>query len=832
MCRAFNYPAALIISLLFFNCVFVPLKAQTIDVTKKWDKTYGGPVDDFLQAMVATPDGGYLLGGYYLQSGEGGGESVPGMYDYYVLKIDKNGNKEWAKTYGGDNFDYLYVIVNTADSGYLLAGYSLSGRSGDKTEESKGGYDYWIIKIDKNGNKKWDKSYGGTDYDLLYSIIPTPDGGFLLGGSSSSGIGGDKTEKSQGLGDYWIVKIDSNGNKLWDRTFGGSDFDNFKTVINTTDGGFLLGGYTQSGIGGDKSDSVRGFYDYWIVKTDKDGKKAWDKTFGGNNLDELTSMTATPDGYLLGGDSYSGAGGDKTDSLRGFNDYWIIKIDTNGNKTWDKTFGGTGSDYFSSITAASDGGYLLGGTSGSGLGKDKSVESKGEFDYWIIKVDEAGNKVWDNAYGGKNTDNLTNIIKTSDKGYLLGGRSNSGIGGDKSEASLGGYDFWVLKLGSENMKSPTVSITAPADSATYIAPANIEVTADASDTDGTIIKVDFYNDSKLLYSDSTAPFAFSWKTVAAGNYTVSARATDNSGLTTTSAAIHISVVPNKAPTVSIVRPVVNQTFPAPARIRLEGAAEDSDGRIARVEFFDGEMLLHTEYTFPYTYNWTGVGVGNYTITAKATDNWGATTTSAAVNISVHPNIAPAVSITNPANSASFTVADTILLEASAEDSDGNIARVEFYIGDTLLRTEFKLPYSYHWTGLTAGTYTVTAVAIDNYGARTTSAPITITVTEGGASIVTNERSLKGSKVSLDNTIGLQLYPNPTHNILNIYPTGLQQNSPAAISVISSSGVIIKTLQLINSSHTLQLNMSTFPAGWYLVKFISGEKITYKQFLKL
>ena len=119
-------------------------------------------------------------------------------------------------------------------------------------------------------------------------------------------IGPDKSEDSRGSDDYWIVKIDNSGNKQWDKTYGGSDFDYFKSMINTTDGGYLIGGYTQSGISGDKSDPVRGFYDYWIVKIDSDGNKVWDKTFGGGNLDELTSMVTTTDnGYMLGGDLYS-----------------------------------------------------------------------------------------------------------------------------------------------------------------------------------------------------------------------------------------------------------------------------------------------------------------------------------------------------------------------------------------------------------------------------------------------------------------------------------------------------------------------------------------------
>ena len=123
---------------------------------------------------------------YYFQGGEGGGGTVAGAYDYFVVKTDKDGNKQWDRIFGGDGYDYLYSIVNTKDGGFLLGGYSLSGISGDKSEESKGGYDYWIIKIDKDGNKEWDRTFGGNNYDMLYAIVTTSDGGYLLGGNSSS----------------------------------------------------------------------------------------------------------------------------------------------------------------------------------------------------------------------------------------------------------------------------------------------------------------------------------------------------------------------------------------------------------------------------------------------------------------------------------------------------------------------------------------------------------------------------------------------------------------------------------------------------------------------
>lgn len=458
----------------------LPVAAQSDLSPKQWDKTFGGPADDYLRAVVATPDGGYLTGGISFQGGEGGGgESNEDWYDYKIMKVDKDGNKEWDKVYEGNDYDFLYAIVNSPTGGYLLAGYSTSGIGGDKSEESRGRHDYWVIKIDKDGNKEWDKTFGGNDVDLLYSVVTTPDGGYLLGGTSSSDAGGYKSEGQLGLGDYWVIKIDAEGNKQWDKTFGGSNFEEFKSIINTADGGFLLGGSSQSGVNKDKSEPTRGFYDYWIIKIDQDGNKVWDKAFGGSNLDKISTMIATSDdGYLLGGESYSQIGGDKSERQRGANDYWLVKMDLEGNKIWDKTYGGTGSDGLSAVTATTDNGFILGGYSGSGISEDKSEASKGEYDYWIIKVDDSGNKQSDITYGGNRTDNLVTIVATQDNGYLLGGDSFSGAGGDKSDPGFGRPDYWLVKLGVDFVKQDqTISFEVVPDQTYGDADIMIQATA-------------------------------------------------------------------------------------------------------------------------------------------------------------------------------------------------------------------------------------------------------------------------------------------------------------------------------------------------------------------
>ena len=225
---------------------------------------------------------------------------------------------EWQKTIGGGVYDYLHSIQQTTDGGYILGGYSLSNISGDKTENSNGSSDYWIVKTDASGNIQWQNTIGGSSSEILNSIQQTTDGGYILGGISKSNISGDKSENCFGDYDYWIVKTDSSGNIQWQNTIEGNNFDYLTSIRQTTDGGYILGGYSSSNISGDKTENSNGLYDYWIVKTDATGNIQWQNTIGGNDHDNLISLQQTTDGgYILGGHSASNISGDKTENSYG-----------------------------------------------------------------------------------------------------------------------------------------------------------------------------------------------------------------------------------------------------------------------------------------------------------------------------------------------------------------------------------------------------------------------------------------------------------------------------------------------------------------------------------
>jgi hypothetical protein len=274
---------------------------------------------------------------------------------------------------------------------------------------------------------------------------------------------------------------------------------------------------------------------------------------------------------------------------------------------------------------------------------------------------------------------------------------------------------------------PTVSITAPANNATYVAPASVTISATASKAGGSVTRVQFYRGTTLLSTVTASPYTYTWTGVATGAYTLTAKATDNTNTTTTSAAVTVKVNPNVAPAVSVTAPAANATFVAPAAITIGANASDSDGTISRVDFYNGTTLLGTDTTSPYSFAWAGVGAGTYSLTAKATDNKGAVTTSAAVSVKVNANAAPTVSITSPAINASFTAPASINISASAADSDGTISKVDFYNGATLLGTDTTSPYSFAWSNVAAGSYSLTAKATDNNGAVSTSTAVSITV---------------------------------------------------------------------------------------------------------
>jgi hypothetical protein len=354
-----------------------------------WNQTYGSSEEDVANSLVQTSDGGFVVAGYTKAFDIDG--------DAWLVKTDASGNVEWNRTYGEEDWDRINSLVKTSDGGYALAGYTYSF--------SAGFGDFWLIKTDSSGNMEWNKIFGEYDLDRANSLVETSDGGFALAGYTNS--------FGAGHYDFWLIKTDSSGNLEWNQTYGGVDQDIAWSLIQTSDGGFVLAGETLSFGAGD--------HDFWLVKTDSSGNMEWNQTFGKEDYDFAYSIVESIDGgYALAGISRS------EDSA----DFWLIKTDIYGQIQWDKRYRrGTHSGAYSLIVT-SNGGYALAGYSHSIFGSTGT-------DFWLVKTDPYGNIKLNQTYGGTEIDHAHAVVETSDGGFALTGYTKS--------YGKGGQDFWLVK---------------------------------------------------------------------------------------------------------------------------------------------------------------------------------------------------------------------------------------------------------------------------------------------------------------------------------------------------------------------------------------------------
>lgn len=360
----------------------------------------------------------------------------------------------WEKSYGGRHAEYLMDAVPTADYGFILAGSSLSGKTGNKNQPNSGDLDYWVWKMDESGELDWQKSFGGSGTDLLQSIRVTNDGGFILAGNSNSPKGPQKSEDSRGGDDFWVIKLDAKGGEQWQRTIGGSGQEKLRTVCSTNDGGFILGGTSASEKSQEKKDDSFGNLDYWIVKLDNEGKMEWQKQFGGIYVDELRSIEQTRDnGYIVGGYSNSTATGNKLEKNVGVGDFWVLKLDKKGEIQWQKTLGGDRDDQLYVVHQANDGNYLLAGNSNSNTSNNKTVGNSNGTDFWLVKLDPDGNTLWQETYNIGEVDILTSLVENKDQTLLLGGFAKTEIAGTtKKKDDNDINDYVAIKTDSKGQE--------------------------------------------------------------------------------------------------------------------------------------------------------------------------------------------------------------------------------------------------------------------------------------------------------------------------------------------------------------------------------------------
>ena len=359
-------------------------------------------------------------------------------------------------------------------------------------------------------------------------------------------------------------------------------------------------------------------------------------------------------------------------------------------------------------------------------------------------IDEV--RVWNLARSAGEIAAGKNLEITSGTGLIgryglneaLGTSASNSIGVPAGTLSNG--PVWVDGAPFVANVPPTVALTAPLDESSVLSGSIVSFAASASDSDGTVSKVEFYQGATKLGEDGTAPYTFDWTASTVGDFTLTAKAIDNNAASTTSAAVTLHVTQNSAPLIALTAPADESSLVAPASSTLTASASDSDGSISKVEFFNGATKLGEDLADPYSYDWTGIAMGDYALTAKATDELGLVTTSAVITLHVTPPVTtpPTVALTAPADEADFVFPANINLAATANDADGSVAKVEFFNGATKLGEDSTAPYEYTWSGAAIGDHTITAKATDDMTATTTSAAISVHVLANQPPVVTQD----------------------------------------------------------------------------------------------
>jgi hypothetical protein len=353
---------------------------QTGSITR----TFGGEGMDWGYSVKQTSDGGYIITG-----GTGSFNSDHG--EVYLIKTDQKGNEVWYRTLGGGEG---HSVQQTDDGGYIVVGYSLPGWE-----------NVYLIKTDQKGNEVWSRTFGGEADDKGYSVQQTSDGGYVVVGYAYS--------DASHTPDVYLIKTDREGKEVWNRTFGGNSNDYGYSVQQTSDGGYIITGYTESfGAGED---------DVYLIKTDSEGNEVWSRTFGGTASDLGFQVQQTKDeGYIIIGRTESFG---SVNSLKptpfglGKFDVYLIKTDQKGNEVWSHTYGGKGYDTGESIQQTSDGGYVIVGLT--------DTFGSGKWDVYLIKTDRQGNEVWYRTFGGTQDDQGYSVQQTSDGGYVITGITQS-----------------------------------------------------------------------------------------------------------------------------------------------------------------------------------------------------------------------------------------------------------------------------------------------------------------------------------------------------------------------------------------------------------------------
>ncbi|WP_316795510.1 T9SS type A sorting domain-containing protein [Pedobacter agri] len=408
-----------------------------------WQKDIKSSTQDFLSQITTTIDQQYLITGSSIQSGKKlttNSQRQNQGYDYHLVKLNQQGEEVWEKYFSGNNHDFLSATVNTQEGGFLLAGTSYSPKSLDKKDDSRGGSDLWLIKINEFGDELWQKTIGGASDEEARAVIQSTDLGFFVAGNVQN------VAKGYGSKDVLVIRLDKNGKELSQLILGGKGLDEVEKMVPTKDGGALLGIYSRSAAGGSKKTDNYGEGDYWIIKLNKDGRVEWEKNFGGKGDDHPRTLALTSTGYLVGGESRSETTGNKTVGLEEGTDLWLVALNDRGEDLWQKSYSFKNRDVLMSMSVLhssddkSSKGILMGGYTQS-EGRIETDDEK----FWMLYLDENGNEQWRkhvNGESSKKEERLSDIKLNRDGSIILAGTSAE---------ELGKENWKIVKLGDKQI---------------------------------------------------------------------------------------------------------------------------------------------------------------------------------------------------------------------------------------------------------------------------------------------------------------------------------------------------------------------------------------------
>ncbi|OVE55838.1 T9SS type A sorting domain-containing protein [Chryseobacterium mucoviscidosis] len=425
----------------FLLCVLLGGFSSAQEVV--WQKDIRSSTQDFLSQVTTTIDQQYLITGSSIHPPTGSGTLQNNGYDFHLVKLNQQGEEVWEKYFSGKNHDFLSATVNTQEGGFLLAGSSYSGKGLDKKEDSKGGSDFWLIRISEFGDELWQKTIGSAADEEAKAVIQTTDMGFFVAGNVQN------SPKGYGSKDVLVVRLDKNGKELSQLVFGGKGVDEVEKMIPTKDEGALLGIYSKSNVGGSKKTENYGEGDFVVVKISKENKIEWEKNFGGKGDDHVRTLALTSTGYLIGGESRSERSGNKSVGIEDGTDLWLLSLNDRGEELWQKSYNFKNRDVLMGMS-------VIAGKQEDGSGKSKGIllggytQAEGRIEnddetFWMLYLDQNGNEQWRKHVKGesrKKEERLSDIKLNRDGSIVLAGTSAE---------ELGKENWKIVKLGDKQV---------------------------------------------------------------------------------------------------------------------------------------------------------------------------------------------------------------------------------------------------------------------------------------------------------------------------------------------------------------------------------------------